>query len=562
MTNKAVARLLSDTAALIELTGGNAFRARTLSNASRQLQRLETPVQEALADGSLKAMRGFGKGIIAQIEEILVTQTLGLYDQLLGAIPAGLMDMLRVKGLGTKKVRQLWTQLGLTSLDELERAAKTGQIAELAGFGDKMQEKIIAGVQLLKRYRAQRRYAEAVALYEALAPRLLSLASVDTVHPTGSFRRKMDVVNALDVLLITQDKAQTAEALMNLLNPQPTDDGRHVADIDEGFQLRVALALPAEAGTQWFMTTGPEFHVHELQEIVATLPTEADETAIYAAAGWPVVLPELRDTPQATALLPPDGLHLITTADLQGTLHNHSTYSDGAHSLAEMADAARAMGYAYFGICDHSRSLTVANGLSIERVYAQQDEIARLNAAYATDGGPAFQIFSGIESDILADGSLDYPDDVLATFDFVVASIHSRFNMSEAEATDRLITAIENPYTTILGHPTGRLLLSREGYPIDHARIIEACAANCVAVELNANPYRLDLDWRWIRQATEAGCLISINPDAHSIEQLELIRWGVEVARKGWLVSSQCLNAKSAHAFAAWLAGRSSTPRA
>ncbi|MEM6645331.1 MAG: PHP domain-containing protein [Bacteroidota bacterium] len=556
MTNKAVARLLSDVAALIELTGGNAFRARALSNASRQLQRLDRPIPDALADGSLQAMRGFGKGLITQIEEILDTGTLRTYDQLLGAIPPGLMDMLRVKGLGTKKVRQLWTQLGITSLDELQHAAQTGRIAELAGFGAKMQDKIQVGVQLLKQYRSQRRYAEAFALVEQITPRLQELEGVIDVLPTGEFRRKLEVVDALDVLLVTADLSATEAALATTFAAQ-SDGGLHVVDIDAGFTLRAELTAPDQAGTRLFVTTGPEAHVAELQDAAGPLPHVANEAALYDAAGWPHVLPELRDTAGAAQLLRQAPIELITNGDLRGTLHNHSTYSDGAHSLKEMADAARAMGYEYFGICDHSRSLTVANGLSVERVAEQQQEIAALNERYASDGGPPFRIFSGIESDILADGSLDYPDEVLASFDFVVASVHSRFNMTAEQATARLITAIENPYTSILGHPTGRLLLSREGYPIDHARIIEACAANDVALELNANPYRLDLDWRWIRHATSAGCLIAINPDAHSIEQLKLIRWGVEVARKGWLTAAQCLNAKTASAFADWLRARS-----
>ncbi|MEM1095112.1 MAG: PHP domain-containing protein [Bacteroidota bacterium] len=558
MTNKAVARLLSDTAALIELTGGNAFRARALSNAARQLQRLDGPVQDALADGSLQAMRGFGKGLVAQIEEILESGTLQTYDRLMGAIPAGLMDMLRVKGLGTKKVRQLWTQLGITSLDELQHAAQTGQIAELAGFGAKMQDKIQAGVQLLKQYRSQRRYAETVALYDHLAPQLQLLEGVVDVLPTGPFRRKLEVVDALDILLVTTDAQATAEAISTAFSVQYKEEW-YLSDIDSGFSLRLTLASPEHAGTRWFVTTGPEAHVAELQEAAGPLPHAADETALYNAAGWPHVLPELRDTGEAAQLLRQAPIELITNADLRGTLHNHSTYSDGAHSLTEMADAARAMGYEYFGICDHSRSLTVANGLSIERVAEQQEEIAALNKKYTSDGGSPFRIFSGIESDILPDGSLDYPDEVLASFDFVVASIHSRFNMSLEEATARLITAIENPYTSILGHPTGRLLLGREGYPVDHQRIIDACAANHVALELNANPYRLDIDWRWIRRATDAGCLIAINPDAHSIDQLKLIRWGVETARKGWLPADQCLNAKSAAEFAAWLRIRMTT---
>ncbi|MEL6612473.1 MAG: PHP domain-containing protein, partial [Bacteroidota bacterium] len=286
-------------------------------------------------------------------------------------------------------------------------------------------------------------------------------------------------------------------------------------------------------------------------------PDEADtEAAIYERAGLAVVPPELREgtdeLQRAAAGSLPD---LITLADLRGSLHNHSTYSDGAHTLRAMAEAARASGLTYFGICDHSRSLKVANGLSIERLREQIAEVRVLNAEYEADGVD-FRVFSGSEVDVLKDGSLDYPDEVLAELDLVVASVHTHFSMTEAEATERLVRAVSHPHVHILGHPTGRLLLRREGYPLDHAAVIEACAAHGVALELNANPYRLDLDWRHVRAATDAGVLIAINPDAHSIEQLDLIRWGVAVARKGGLTAAQCLNAMGRDAFAAWLVAK------
>ena len=262
----------------------------------------------------------------------------------------------------------------------------------------------------------------------------------------------------------------------------------------------------------------------------------AEEETIYTAAGLALVPPELREGRGEVEAAANDALpDLIGLDDLQGSLHNHSTYSDGAHSLRDMAEAARNLGLSYFGICDHSQSLQVAGGLSTDEVERQQEEIQALNASYAAheDEDGAFRIFSGIESDILKDGSLDYDEDVLASFDFIVASVHTGFSMSKAEATERILRAVENPYTRILGHPTGRLLLVREGYDINHERVIDACAAHGVAIELNANPYRLDLDWRWVHRATDAGVLISINPDAHATGELENVRWGVEVARKG-----------------------------
>jgi DNA polymerase (family 10) len=237
---------------------------------------------------------------------------------------------------------------------------------------------------------------------------------------------------------------------------------------------------------------------------------------------------------------------------MQGSLHNHSTYSDGADTLRDMALACRSRGWSYLGICDHSQSLKVANGMSTATVARQQREIQALNEEFASDGGPAFRIFSGVESDILLDGSLDYPEEVLKTFDFIVASVHTSFNMTREQATERLVTAIKNPYTRILGHPTGRLILRREGYDIDHETVLRACAEYDVAVELNANPYRLDLDWTWVERARELGVRVAVNPDAHSVDQLDLTEWGIRAARKGGLQPGECLNTLSADAFKAW----------
>ena len=335
--------------------------------------------------------------------------------------------------------------------------------------------------------------------------------------------------------------------------------------LDDGFELRIYGAEPGAWGTTLWRLTGPNAHCAAYVERFGPAPIVDAETEVYTQAGLHWIPPELRDDPRAlddAVSSPPPSL--LTDADLRGVLHAHSTYSDGAFSLEDMARHTYDLGYAYFGICDHSRSLTVAHGLSIEAVADQQREIRHLNAAYADQADRPFRIFSGIESDILVDGSLDYPDDVLASFDLIVASIHSRFSMSEAEATERLVRAVANPYTTILGHPTGRLLLVREGYSVDHEAVLRACAEHGVAVELNANPYRLDLDWRWIRRAIELDVWIAVNPDAHSLDQISLMRWGVAVARKGGLTPTHCLNTLSLEAFSRWLVDRtppSATPR-
>lgn len=561
MTNKELARYLKQTAALIELTGGNPFRIRAFQNGARTIERLETPARTLAELGQLTQVPGIGKGLAADVAHLLETGSFALRDDLLTAIPPGLLDVMRIKGLGAKKTRALWQNLGVTSLDSLEHAAQTQQIAGLKGFGAKTQDHILAQITLLRHYITRRRGRDAVRLGRPLYDALAALPDTLHLNWTGAVRRQMETTDALELVLTgpTPEAVQSAVAewVADLSPDTEADTPTLRGTLADGFPVCIYLPPPAHYGAVLWAKTGSPAHCATfIARYGAPAPTP-DEALLYRQAGLAWIPPALREDDGEWAAAEADALpELVTTAHLHGSLHNHSTYSDGAHTLAQMADRARSMGLAYFGICDHSRSLTIANGLSIERVQEQQAEIADLNARYATDGGPPFKIFSGTESDVLADGSLDYPDEVLARFDFVVASIHTGFNMTQAQATDRLITAVSNPYTTILGHPTARLLLVREGYPIDHEQVIDACAKHGVALELNANPYRLDVDWRWIRRATRQGVLISINPDAHSMDELDLVRWGVDVAQKGWLTPAQCLNAKPLEDFTAWLAAR------
>ncbi len=558
MTNKAIARVFKETADLIELTGGNSFRARAFSRAARTIERMDETISSLHAEGALTDVDGIGEGLAAQIDELLKTGSFSDHEELLSSLPPGLPDVMNVKGLGAKKVRRLWQELDVTSLDELEHAAKSGQIASLRGFGKKTQENIIANVQQQRAYQKRRRYADA---YTEAAPVLAQLQNhpaITRAEWAGPMRRKLETVDRVNFVIVCTEEAALDQILLDAGLQNVEAGGENVtATLPDGLKVVIHLAGPDSFGTDLWKATGPDEHIQAYEQSHGAPAPFAEEEEVFAAAHLPALPPELRDDPYWLEQAASNGLpELIELADLRGTLHNHSTYSDGAHSLKEMADAARELGYSYFGICDHSRSLKVANGLSIDRVHKQQDEIKNLNTAYAADEGDAFRIFSGIESDILQDGTLDYPEEVLASFDFVVASVHTGFGMTEAEATQRIITAVSNPFTSILGHPTGRLLLRREGYPIDHEAIIEACAAHNVAIELNANPYRLDLDWRWIRHATEAGVPIAINPDAHAINQLEYVRWGVAVARKGGLTPEQCLNALTLEEFSTWLQAR------
>ncbi|PSQ95893.1 MAG: DNA polymerase/3'-5' exonuclease PolX [Bacteroidetes bacterium SW_9_63_38] len=549
MTNKDIGAVLEETADLIELTDGNPHRARAFSRAARALGALDDAVPKRLSDGSLSDVDGIGDAMVDHVTDIVETGTFPLHDELLNALPPGLLDVLKVNGLGTKRTRRLWQELEITSLDELERAATDDHITSLSGFGPKTQQNILENLRQLRAYEDKWRLADAWSAAASVRNSLRALDAVERAEFTGALRRHREIVEHIDLIVSTTAPEVVSDWIAEQVETPPTrDDGVLSATLPDGIPLRLHWTTPDTFGTEWWRTTGTAAHVGAWTDRFGAPDVHATEDALFGAVDLPVIPPELRAhngelDAAAVGTLP----NLLTVDDLQGCLHNHSTYSDGADSLSAMAEAAEALGYSYFGICDHSQSLQIASGLSPAEVRQQHDEVQALN-----DERDEVRVFHGIESDILKDGSLDYEEDVLALFDFVVASVHTGFSMTEVEATDRVVTAVENPHTRILGHPTGRLLLSREGYPLDHERVIEACAAHDVAIELNANPYRLDLDWRWVHRATDAGVLISINPDAHATAELEYVAWGVRVGRKGWLTPGQCLNAKSQSDFAAW----------
>ncbi|CAN5504492.1 helix-hairpin-helix domain-containing protein [soil metagenome] len=555
MTNKQIARRLKETADLIELTGGNPHRARAYSSAARAVETSEPSVADLARDNALEGMSGIGAKLAADIATLATQGSFALRDELLQAIPPGLPEILRVKGLGVKKVHALWKTLGITTTDDLVLAAESGRLSELPGFGAKTAEKVVEQARLVISFRGKRHYygafIEAATFLDELR------AGGARAQLVGEMRRKMETVSEIGIL-VDGDLTKASAALRPYLSSEEeTGDGEVLrGSLPDGLSLVVYGTKAERFGTDLFRLTGNETHLATVADRLTELPTAAEEADIYAAAGLAAVPPELREGRDEIVLAAANRLPaLIEVSDLRGSVHNHSTWSDGANTIEEMGEAARHQGLEYFALCDHSRSLQIANGLSIDDLLRQRKEIDTLNERYSADGID-FRVLAGTECDILQDGSLDFPNEILTDLDLVVASVHTHFGMRVEEATERIIRAISNPYVDILGHPTGRLLLRRPGYPIDHSAVIAACAAHNVAIELNANPYRLDMDWRFIEEATAAGVKIAINPDAHSVEELDYMSWGVAVARKGGLRSDQCLNAMDLSALLGWLKAR------
>jgi DNA polymerase (family X) len=537
MDNKAISKIFKLCSQLMELHNENPFRTKSIASASFKLDKLPFRIEEASIE-ELSAQPGIGKSTAEKAKEVAATGTFKELEELIENTPSGITEMLTIKGLGPKKIQIIWKELEIESVGELLYACNENRLVEAKGFGLKTQEDIKKSIEFSISNKGWFLYAKALPLAEKFFNELKLHFPSSLLSYTGDFRRKCEVLSTVD-LLISESIDNVEKVLDGFTLVEKTENSIELTD-ELGFTFKVFSSNINDFYRDLILSTGSTAHLDLLFNILPDLPSLSSEEAIYRNLGLDYIEPELREGLNEIAQAQNHTLpKLIQYKDLRGTLHNHSTYSDGVHSLEQMAVHCKdVLGLEYLGICDHSRTAVYANGLSIERLEQQWNEIATLNEKLAP-----FKIFRGIESDILGDGSLDYPDEVLAKFDFVVASVHSNLKMDEDKATTRLIKAIENPYTTILGHPTGRLLLSRAGYPLDFKRVIDACAANGVVIEINANPLRLDLDWRWHRYAVEKGVLLSINPDAHRTEGLHDMQYGVLVAQKGGLQASNCLNA-------------------
>lgn len=547
LSNKEVSSLFKTLAGLMELHGENDFKTKSYANAAFQLGRLNKPVMQ-MNDEELEKAPGIGKSVVTKIHELKSTGTIQVLEDLYQVTPPGIIEILGVKGLGGKKVGIIWKELGVETIGELLYACNENRLAKLKGFGEKTQQSVIQSIEYYQSNLGKYHYSSVAQAGTDIIKTLLSVLKTDLVSLTGAIRRKCNVIERVEIII--GDKRAIADfKSVELFSVEKEENNIISGKIAAEIPFTTYFVDAAVYHYELFRTTGSTSHE---EAIISSLNGQTNfnsEEEIYKAAGLEFVEPELREPEINPGLLKSE--EIITAADIKGVIHNHSTWSDGKNTLEEMVNGCIQKGYAYFVISDHSKTAVYAGGLREDQIIAQHKEIDELNKKY-----PAFKIFKSIECDILFDGRMDYDDSVLKTFDLVIASVHQNLKMDEEKATSRLLSAIENPYTTILGHMTGRLILSRPGYPVDHKKIIDACAANHVVIEINANPWRLDIDHTYIPYALEKGVLISINPDAHSIDGIDDINWGVISARKGGLTRSMTLNAKNLEDFEAWLSTR------
>ncbi len=542
MDNKVITKSLKLYGQLLELHEENPFKVKAVNNASFKLSKFSEILAEKSID-ELSKIDGVGKSVAAKIIELIETGKIEELENLKEITPTGVIEMLAIKGLGPKKIRIIWIDLQIESIGELYYACNENRLVEAKGFGLKTQDEVKKLIEFLWGNSGKVIYANA----EQTAIEMINLFHKQfpelKIEFTGELRRKCEIIECIELLIETENTSPILSYINSLefLNKESVSDNLWIGKTENNSPLKFHFANSNQYNSQQFKLTGTQEHFDLIKNLNIDQIVSQNfnsEKEIYQSLGLNYIEPELREGITEIEKSKNNQLpKLIELADLKGSLHNHSTWSDGIHSLKEMANYCRDLGYEYLGICDHSQSAFYANGLKVERVLAQHQEIDLLNQTWSD-----FKIFKGIESDILNDGRLDYEDEVLKQFDFVVASIHSNLKMDLEKATQRLIKAIEKPYTTILGHPTGRLLLARKGYPIDHQKVIDACAENKVVIEINANPLRLDLDWRWIDYALSKNVMLAINPDAHRKEGFKDMYFGIAVSRKGGLTKEMCLN--------------------
>ena len=547
MTNKEIARQFNLLGKIMELHNENPFKIRSYNNAYLTIRKMDQAMVD-LSIEELEGIKGIGKAIASKIAELVTSGEMNTLNKYKKITPEGIQEMLNIKGFGPKKIRTVWKELGVESAGELMYACQENRLIELKGFGAKSQADLIKQLEYFLESKGKILYANIAGEAEALVNSIKEKLQTEKCFLVGEIQRKLPVVGGIEILL---DNKYTFSDIESLLDSQKSEETGEVEYTFANNPLVIHFEDEEKLGNKQLQHNSSTSFYDRIEKSYAlsskSYPTENSFFEDHQLVFMP---PEIREHESVLNLARDGNLpSLIEDKDIKGVIHAHSTYSDGVNTIEEMAKECMDLNYQYLVMSDHSKSAFYANGLREDDLDRQWNEIDVLNKKYEGK----FKIFKGIESDILNDGSLDYENSILAGFDLIIASIHSNLKMDEEKATQRLIRAIENQYTSILGHPTGRLLLSRKGYPIDHQKIIDAAAANNVSIELNSNPYRLDLDWTWIPYALEKGVLISINPDAHSKLGIKDIHFGVCVARKALLTKNDCLNCKDLAGIEKWI---------
>jgi DNA polymerase (family X) len=567
MNREQVAEVLGSIATLLELKGENPFKTRAYINAARTIETLDESLEKLIADGRLGQIKGIGEALQQKITELVTTGKLAYYEDLKAATPPGLIAMLEIPGLGPKKIKALHDELRIESVEQLEKACQENRIAGLKGFGEKTQTNILEGINRRRSYASKHLYSIALLEAETLLEALRLHGAVTRCDAAGSLRRHREVVGDIDLLASSKYPAEVIDYFVQQPGIEKVivrGDTKTSVLLAEGLQCDLRVVDDAEFASALMYFTGSKQHNIVLRQraidrglrlneyglfrsstetrdpaLRLECPTEEE---IYQQLGLHYIPPELREDMGEFAVAEKEPVpRLVEWSDLKGSLHNHSTWSDGHQSLEEIAKSMQELGLSYWGITDHSKSSFQANGLDAARLRQQIKEVHAINEKLAAEGND-FRLLTGAEVDILKSGELDFPDDLLAELDVVVASVHSSFSQSEAETTARIIRAANNPYVHMLGHLTGRLLLEREAYKVDQHAVIDACAEAGTWIELNASPYRFDLDWRLWPYAKSKGVKCVINCDAHRFEQVGYLRLGAGIARKGWLTKRDVIN--------------------
>jgi len=555
-----VAKILEEIGVLLELKGENPFKSRAYYSAARIIEMIgEDELEKLVREDKLKEVKGIGSALNDKLKELVLTGSLSYYDELKASVPEGLFEILKVPGLGPRKVSVLYENLEITTLAELEYACRENRLVNLKGFGLKTQQNILEGIEFLRRHQGRYFYSEARRIAQDLLEKLMKFPAIGEAGLAGSIRRCREIVKDIDLVASTAESEKLARyfaGLSSVTEVKALGETKVSVQLNEGINADLRVVGLAQYPYALHHFTGSKEHNTALRSRAKKMGLKineyglfrgdeliecSDETEFFAALGLAYIEPELRENSGEIEAAEEGTLPLLVKEkDIRGIFHVHTTYSDGADSLEEMVRGCRDAGFEYIGISDHSQSAFYAGGLKADDLKRQREEILALREKY-----PEIAIYCGVESDIRIDGSLDYPDEVLEELDFVIASVHSGLKMERRKMTERLIRAVSDPHVTILGHPTNRLLLGRDSSTLDIEQVFEAALENNVILELNANPARLDLDWRYLKKERDMGLLVSINPDAHQVEGLGDTAFGVAIARKGWLEAKDVFNARS-----------------